>query len=290
MNGQCRRAASGAITTAGASAMALAIGLLLTSSFMSERVLAQRGGGAGRGGGPPRSARESAQFDPTGYWAAVVGDDWYIRMVTPSKGDYRGLPLNAEGRKVADAWNLDADKAAGQACKPFGAAGLMRLPGRLHITWEDDSTLRIDFDAGTQTRYLRFGNAAPAASEPSWQGTSVASWFKQPQSRSFGHPDPAKPGPGSLKVVTTGLRPGYLRKNGAPYSEKTTMTEYFDHGSDFGIEWLLVTTTVEDPQYLTRTYVTSTQFRKEPDGSKFAPTPCEIDPPLVASPPVRSPA
>jgi len=260
-------------------AAVLAAAVFVVSADMGGRVFAQRGGGAGRGDGPARTPRQTAQFDPTGYWAADITDDWTVRMVTPSRGDYRGLPLNAEGRKVADAWNIEADKAAGQACKPFGAAGLMRLPGRIHITWEDDSTLRMDFDAGTQTRFLRFAPAAPAA-EPSWQGNSVASWFKQQQSRSFGGPDPTPPGPGSLKVVTTGLRPGYLRKNGAPYSEKTTMTEYFDHGSDFGVEWLLVTTSVEDPVYLTRPYQTSTQFKRESDGSKWAPTACETDPPL----------
>ncbi len=32
----------------------------------------------------------------------------------------------------------------------------MSVPGRLHITWQDANTLRIDTDAGRQTRLVRF--------------------------------------------------------------------------------------------------------------------------------------
>ena len=71
------------------------------------------------------------------------------------------------------------------------------------------------------------------------------------------------------------MRPGYLRKNGVPYSENTVVTEYFDRHSDYGAEWFTVTTIVNDPKYLTDEFITSTHFRKEPDGSKFSPTPCE---------------
>ena len=200
---------------------------------------------------------------------SIVTEDWRFRMVTPSKGDYASLPLNAEGRRVADTWDLAKDEAAGNQCKAFGVGNVMRNPGRVRITWENENTLRIDTDAGTQTRQLHFGESQPPA-QPTWQGHSVASWEMRAQGRGQ-----QQPRGGSLKVVTTHMRPGYLRKNGVPYSENTVVTEYFDRHSDYGAEWFTVTTIVNDPKYLTDEFITSTHFRKEPDGSKFSPTPCE---------------
>ena len=206
-----------------------------------------------------QSARETAPLDLTGSWVSVVTEDWRFRMVTPPKGDYSSVPINNEGRRVADAWDPANDEATGNQCKPYGAPGIMRIPGRLHITWENENTLRIDTDAGMQIRRLQFGEPAPLQGEREWQGHSVASWE----------------GRGSLKVITTDIRPGYLRKNGVPYSENAVMTEYFDRHSDYGMEWFTVTTIIEDPKYLTQPFITSTHFRRELDGSRWSPTPCE---------------
>src|SRR5690606_19155033 len=101
--------------------------------------------------------REAAPYDLTGYWVSVVTEDWRWRMMTPPSGDYASIPITAAGRQVADAWNLEADASQGNECRPFGAGGIMRVPGRLHIHWEDDDTLRIDTDAGSQTRMFHFG-------------------------------------------------------------------------------------------------------------------------------------
>src|SRR5688572_18245203 len=106
-----------------------------------------------RGAGP---ARTIAPIDLNGYWVAVVSEDWRFRMATARKGDYESLPLNAEGSRVADTWDLNKDNSAGLQCKAFGIGGIMRQPGRLNITWQDDNTLKIDFDAGSQTRLLHF--------------------------------------------------------------------------------------------------------------------------------------
>src|SRR5580765_5212331 len=89
---------------------------------------------------------------------------------------------------------------------------------------------------------------------------------------------------GGLKVVTTQLSPGYLRKNGVPYSQNAAVTEYFDRHTDFGSEWFTVTTVVEDPQYLAQPFITSTHFKKEPDGAKFTPMGCHTDPPRTDKP------
>jgi len=106
----------------------------------------------------PSTAKASAPFDLTGYWASVITQNWRFRMVTPAKGDYLGIPLTADAKKVADAWDPAADEAAGNQCRSYGAAGIMMLPGRVHLTWQEDNTLRMEFDAGTQTRLLHFGN------------------------------------------------------------------------------------------------------------------------------------
>jgi len=241
---------------------------VLCVHLVAVDVLAQRGGR----GGPPASAREAAAFDPTGYWVSVVTEDWKLRMVTPAKGVYDTLPLNAEGRRVGDQWDPGRDRREGEECRAYGAANIMRMPGRLHITWEDDQTLRIDTDAGMQTRTLHFG--APEAGgddgEPSWQGRSSARWVYAPGRRGGGAPRT-----GSLTVVTTGLRAGYVRTNGAPYSDRAVVTEYVDlNVLPNGDRWLTVTTKVDDPVYFTRPYLTSTDFKALPDGAGWDPQPC----------------
>src|SRR2546430_7994913 len=98
-------------------------------------------------------------------------------MLTPAKGDYASVPLNQKARGVADAWDPAKDEAAGDQCKAYGAANIMRVPGRLHITWQDENTLKIETDAGTQTRLLHFGDASPpVAGTDGWQGFSAARW------------------------------------------------------------------------------------------------------------------
>ena|ERR1700722_9218031 len=222
----------------------------------------QRGGR----GAAPAPPREAAAIDLTGYWVSVITEDWKFRMVTPKKGVFDSLTLNAEGRRIGDSWDPARDEAAGEQCRAYGAANIMRLPGRLHITWQDASTLRIDTDTGTQTRQFHFG-ATPTPGEPSWQGSSVAQWEYAAGGRG------AKGG--NLKVVTTALRPGYVRKNGAPYSGQAVVTEYYDLNTlPNGDQWLTVTTKVEDPAYFSRPYLTSSDFKKLPDASAWSPTPC----------------
>jgi hypothetical protein len=220
--------------------------------------------------------RAMAPYDFTGYWVSVVTEDWRWRMVTPAKGDYASVPLNAEAERVANTWDPARDEAAGEQCRSYGAPAIMRVPGRLHITWQDDTTLRVDTDAGTQTRLFQFGRAPnpPSSSDTgtgSWQGTSIALW----ESGGGGRRGAAPVLGGSLKVVTTGMRPGYLRKNGVPYSANAIVTEYFNGThEDNGDAWLIVTTVVQDPRYLNGRFFTSSHFKKLPDASGWKPTPC----------------
>jgi hypothetical protein len=148
----------------------------------------------------------------------------------------------------------------------------MRVPTRAHITWADDNTLKVETDAGTQTRQFHFGRIEPPSGEAGWQGFSIANWEFAGGGRG-GRGGP--PRGGSLKVLTTHLRPGYLRKNGVPYSGNTALTEYYTRTNESdGTSYLIITTMVDDPQYLQQTFVTSTHFKKEPDGAKWSPSPC----------------
>ena len=222
---------------------------------------------------PPQSARESAAFDITGQWVAVVNEDWRWRMVTPPHGDYASVPLNDEGRRVADLWEPSQDGR----CEAYGAAGLMRMPTRLRIAWEGDDALVIETDAGRQTRRLAFGGDAPGPR--SLQGQSSAQWVRP-------LPPPGGPGlagagggqqraGGYLKVTTTNLLPGWLRRNGVPYSEDAVLTEYFDRfAAPNGDEWLMVTAIVEDSKYLNTRFVTSSHFMREQGTGHWNPQPC----------------
>jgi hypothetical protein len=217
---------------------------------------------------PPRSARESAPVDLTGQWVSIVTEDWRFRMVTPPKGDYPGTALSPAGEAIASQWDPAKDEAAGEECKAYGAAGIMRVPGRVRIAWKDDSTLEIQTDAGRQTRTLHFG-AVEDPAEPSWQGVSRAEWIMYGGGR--GRP----PTGGALKVVTTHMREGYLRKNGVPYSASTVLTEYFDLLSHpDGSTWLVVKTIIDDPVYHTGEAIVSSNFRKQKDRSGWDPQPC----------------
>ena len=110
-----------------------------------------------------RAARDGAPIDITGYWVSYVTENWRYRMVTPPKGEYRRIPASRAALPLINAWDPAADQRAGNQCKSYGAGNIMSVPGRLHITWQDANTLRIDIDSGTQTRLLRFSTAASAA-------------------------------------------------------------------------------------------------------------------------------
>jgi len=235
-------------------------------------------------GGPsaqqaPKSAQAAAPVDFTGYWVSVVTEDWRWRMVTPIKGDFASIPLNDAGRKLGNAWDPAKDEAAGLQCKSYGAPALMRVPGRLHITWADENTLNIETDAGMQSRLLHFSGKPPESGERTWQGYSAANWERPVRGTGlplFGLGATREGSKGrSIEVVTTRLRDGYLRKNGPPYSENTVLKEFYDlHKEPNGDTWFSVTTIVEDPKYLIEPFVTSTDFKKIPDGAGWNPKPC----------------
>jgi hypothetical protein len=272
-------------------ALALPAACLMVMAGVPENAAAQ--GRGGRGGGPQvpaGPARTTAPVDLTGTWVSVVTEDWRWRMVTPQRAangqaDVGSIPANAAARQAANAW----DPAKEGACEAYGVGGLMRMPGRLKISWQDDNTLKIESDAGQQTRLLHFAPpGAPALTasgqQRTLQGYSIAEW-----QRSGGALDAFGPGLapegggrgsaprwGSLKVTTSNMLPGWLSRNGVPYGQNMTMTEYYTRiaNKDAG-DWFVVTTVIEDPQFLTGPWITSTNFKKEPTDARWAPVPCK---------------
>ena len=242
---------------------------------LSSSALAQRG--APMPQGPPPTPREFAPVDLTGYWVAIISEDWRWRMITPAKGDFPSIPLNLKAQLIAEAWDPAKDEAAGEQCRAYGAPGLMRGPTRLHITWQDDRTLKLETDYGMQTRLIRFTSTAPPAAAPTWQGVTLAQWSVTPAAITApSGQGRAEARHGWFKSVTTRLRPGYLRKNGVPYSASTVLTEYWDvqtHSN--GDQFLVNTNIVDDPVYLQEPMLTALHFKKERDGSKWDPTPCD---------------
>ena len=269
-------------------ALTAGLGVLLTGLALAQQPPAAR---------PTATPQSIAPIDLVGTWVSVVSEDWRWRMMTPAKGDYASLPLSEAGRKAADTWDYQASQTPENACKPFGVGNIMRMPGRIKISWQNPSTLKLDFDAGSQTRLLNFV-AGQAPAEATWQGYSQAAWEIAGQAvevdrngipvapaaggrgrggRGGGQP----PRGGALRVTTTSFKPGFLRKNGVPYSEKASIIEYFDRLSyPNGDEVLLVRTVVEDPQNLQVPFITSTNFKREASDAKWKASPCAIDPPV----------
>ncbi len=237
---------------------ALVVAVLLAAPVDSR---AQRGQGPA---GPPPTARADAAIDLTGTWVSVVTEDWVMRMLTPPKGEVRNVPVTTAAQKVAAAWDPEKDEAAGEQCKAYGAPAVTRIPGRMRISWQDESTLKVEMESGNQTRLFHFQPATPPA-QPTWQGHSAAQWEYTR----------VPPRTGNLKVVTNHLRPGYLRKNGIPYSANASVTEYFHRQTaPNGDEWILLISEVTDPENLRQPWVQSSHFKKLPAGAPFSPEPC----------------
>ena len=215
--------------------------MLPTSAFAQGQREVQQGPAAE----VPRTLRAAAPIDLTGTWVSIVSEDWRWRMMTPPRYDYAAVPMNADARRVADNWDPAADEAGGQQCKIYGAAAVMRVPGRLRIGWADDNTLKVETDAGAQTRMLRYGASQAGSERVPGRDRRTRSGRYRKQTGRGGRGGPRS---GQLKTVTTNLRAGYLRTNGVPYSENAVVTEYYVRvTAPNGDEWLVVTSIVDDP-------------------------------------------
>jgi len=202
------------------------------------------------------SPQMAAPVDLTGTWISVVTEDWRWRMIVPAKGDFASLPLTEEGRRVANTWDPEVDKAKGDECKAYGPGGIMRMPARVKISWEDNNSIRLETDHGRQVRMFHFDSSELNAAG-TLQGNSKASWDNR-----------------SLKVITRDMSDGYVRRNGVPYSANAVVTEWFDQHTTFGEQWFTVTTVVEDPLYFNQKFVVSSSFKKLANDRSWNPKAC----------------
>lgn len=223
--------------------------------------------------------RDGAPIDLTGTWVSIVTEDWRWRMTTPLIGDFANIPENEAAREFGMAWRPEND--VGNECAAYGAPAIMHRPGRIKIAWEDDLTLKMEFDAGMQTRTFHFGETM-STTALSRQGFTAAKWEDVPAPETFnGIRIGQTPRVGittqSLEAVTTNLIAGYLRKNGIPHSEQTKVTEYFDvFDTPDGRSWFVDTIIVEDPVYLVEPWVTTMHFMKEENDAKWNPQECFV--------------
>ena len=223
--------------------------------------------------------RVDAPIDLTGTWVSIVSEDWRWRMTTPLVGDFANIPENEAAREVGMAWNPSSN--VGNECISYGAPGIMHRPGRIKISWQDDLALKMEFDAGRQTRLFNFGETF-STTALSRQGYTVAKWEDAPAPASFnglriGQTQRVGTTTRSLEAVTTNLIAGYLRKNGIPHSDQTKVTEYFDvFETPAGVTWFVDTIIVDDPVYLVEPWVTTMHFMKEENDSKWNPQDCFV--------------
>jgi hypothetical protein len=269
--------------------LAVVLGLFSPWATQAQDVPAQRTG--------PPTAKASAPIELTGYWTAVLTEDWHVRMFTAPKGDFGSgppgalavvstgrlgvganpaqdgnIPYNVKGAQAAMTWDPAKDESEGNQCKAYGAPGIMRQPTHLHITWQDENTLKMEADFGTQTRLFHF-EAQPKQQAATLQGSSTASWIAMGGGGGQANFEKG----GALRVVTTQLKPGYYWKNGMPYTTNAVLKEnFFLLNLPDGSTWMTVTQMMDDPEYLTQPYVVNYHFKKLPDGSKWNPTPCVV--------------
>ncbi len=245
---------------------------ILLLIMLSTTAMAQRGGSQEL----PLSSKQAAPFDMSGYWVSVITEDWRYRMMAAEQGDVGAVPLNQAGRELAEAWNPSENYL--ESCLAFGGAGILRYPGRLHISWEDEEILRIDFSAGGQSRLLYFNDVLDAESmASSLQGYTNAMWYKEQQTQGLGlgrRPVTSFEG-GNLQSETRNLSPAFLYRNGVPYSDQATTNDYYRViDTPNGDRWLIITSIVSDPVYLQQDWITSTNFKYESNGDNWNPIAC----------------
>ena len=207
-------------------------------------------------------SRAEAQVDLSGEWEARYHEDFPERIPGPEIADYLGLPINDAARMRADAWDASLLTLPEHQCKPHPADYGSRGPANLRIWREFDPATQqvvawrthIFWMEPERTIWMDGRAHPPAHAAHTWQGFSTGRWD--------GH---------ILRVTTTHLKAGWIRRNGIPRSDLATLTElFYRHGNV-----LTLVTMVEDPVYLTEPFVRTTNWVLTPT-QQIPPYPCEI--------------
>jgi hypothetical protein len=215
-----------------------------------------------------------AHVDLAGMWGQRFHEDLPERGAGPEIGDYAGLPINDAARMRADTWDAAKWTVPERQCEPHPADYAPRGPANLRIGSAVDPIsqdviawhLTIMWGLTHRTIWMDGRPRPSARAQHSWQGFSNGEWEGD-----------------MLKVTTTHLKEGWLRRNGVPRSEQATLIEYFIRHEDY----LTVVSVVDDPVYLTEPFVRTSNWVVDP-GLQLSPFSCiptvEIERPRGAVP------
>ena len=203
-----------------------------------------------------------AQTDLSGEWRVVRSED---NFHNPYNGDTGGLPMNASAFRRSDGWDASIQSLPEWQCRPHSGAYITRGPSALKIFKQVDPVSReiVAF----HTEWLRSidnpiwmdGRGHPSELAPhTWSGFSTGEWQGD-----------------VLKVTTTHMKEDYVRRNGPPQGDRTTMTEYLSLRSVGNEDFLSWTKVVYDPDYLTEPLVRTTEYIRRPN-AQVPPYPCTI--------------
>jgi glyoxylase-like metal-dependent hydrolase (beta-lactamase superfamily II) len=190
-----------------------------------------------------------AQFDFSGAWdhPGLFGqEDFNDRGQGPEIGDFMGLPLNEAGIRKAESYSGSWLGVPEHQCTPHPAAYQTWGPNSLLVSTEYErirrvvEAIRLDGTFGIDRIVWMDGRPHPPAEAlHTFTGFSTGHWEGD-----------------TLVVETSHMKPGWLRRNGTPTSERARMIEHFTRFDDY----LLVTTIVDDPVYFTEPFVRTTEY------------------------------
>lgn len=204
---------------------------------------------AGAAGQPP--APTAPAIDLSGYWTPVMHEDAFERGAGNEIADFGGFPLNEAGRLFALSYDSSRVTLRHHQCEGYQAPYQMRSTGNFRI-WEerDQRTQRLiaihvygQTTEGHRVIWMDGRPHPPAWAERTFRGFSTG--------RFVGN---------ALVAQTTHLKKGWLRRNGTPSSDQTTMTDYFLRYGDH----LTNVTVVNDPVFMSEPMVRSNDYGRVP--------------------------
>ena len=204
-----------------------------------------------------------AQAPLVGNWTSLrTHEDDQDRGPGPDLGDYSGLPINDAARFFADSWDASRLTLQEHQCRVHVAPYIYHGPLNLRIWEEKDPetqqviAIKNYISTYEQTRTIWMdGRPHPSPFAPhTFMGFSTGTWD--------GH---------TLTVITTHLKQGWLRRNGVPESDQTTLYERFTrHGRH--LQHMVI---IYDPVYLAEPMIRTSDFViNEGEGGNWR-WPCE---------------
>jgi hypothetical protein len=197
-----------------------------------------------------------AQVELSGQWKQKEFEDRPERGPGPHIGDYTGMPINEEDRVRGDTWDAEKWVMVEHQCQPHPADYAPRGPASLRI-WPEVDRLTQGVRAWHFTTawmlphrviYMDGRPHPPDYAPHTWQGFSTGEWEGD-----------------ALKITTTHLKEGWVRRNGLARSEKGTMIEYLVRHDRF----LTMVTIVEDPLYLTEPFIRTSDWIESKSNETF---------------------